>query len=91
MRRILFVLPFLLIASQASAACSKPEDVQAKAMEMMTVMQQLAQKNPTAAQAWSEKTMKATQEMQAKGVKPTDFDTACKFYDDLIADAKKGL
>ncbi|MEN3930076.1 hypothetical protein WJT86_03250 [Microvirga sp. W0021] len=91
MRKFILALPFMFVGAQASAACSSAEDMQAKAMEMMTVVQQLAQKNPTAAQEWSQKTMKAAQDMADSGIKPDDFDKACKFYDDLIADAKKGL
>lgn len=91
MRKFLLAVPLMLIAAQASAACTSAEDVQKKATEMLTTVQQLAQKNPQAAQDWAQKTMKATQEMQASGIKPDDFEKACDFYDNLIADAKKGL
>lgn len=92
MRKLILAASFSLFSAQAFAACSSTEDVQKKATEMLTVVQQLAQKNPQKAQEWSQKTMKATQEMQASGaIKPTDFDKACEFYDTLIEDAKKGL
>lgn len=91
MRKYLLAVPFVFASIQASAACSTAQDFQAKATEMMTVAQQLAQKNPQAAQEWSQKTMKAAQDMQAAGIKADDFEKACKFYDELIAEAKKGL
>ncbi len=91
MRKFLLAIPFALIAAQASAACSKPEDFQAKAMEMSTVAQQLAQKNPTAYQAFAQKTMQAAQDMQTKGIQVNDYEKACAFYDDLINEAKKGM
>ncbi len=90
MRKLLLAIPFVFLSAQASAACTA-EEVQTKAQEMMTTIQQLSAKNPQAAQEWAQKTMKATQDFQASGVKPDDYDAACKFYDDLIADAKKGL
>ncbi len=89
MRKLLLAIPFMFFAAHASAACTEA-DIQKKAMEMMTVAQQLGQKNPTAAQEWSVKATKAAQELQTK-VTPTDLSPACKMYDDLIADAKKSL
>lgn len=91
MRKLILAAAFSLISAQAFAACASSDDVQKKAMELATVVQQLAQKNPQKAQEWSQKTMKATQEFQASGTMPTDFNKACAFYDTLIEDAKKGL
>ncbi|MBB4015143.1 hypothetical protein GGR16_000149 [Chelatococcus caeni] len=84
MRKIALALPMLFIAAPA-LACSQ-QDVQAKAMELSTGLQQLAASNPQAAVDWSKKATDA----QAKAQQASDMGQVCALYDELIAEMKAG-
>ncbi len=79
MKNITLALVVALVSSSAAMACT-PEELQSKAMDLSTQMQTLVAKDPQKAGEVGQK-MAAIQTNQA-----TDMDSACKLYDDLLAE-----
>ncbi len=73
----------LVVAAMPALACT-PQDVQAKATQLMTEAQQLAMRNPQAAADWS----KRASEAQARAQQATDLPQICKLYDEVLADLR---
>ncbi|MBB4091687.1 hypothetical protein HGG72_22505 [Ochrobactrum pecoris] len=78
MKKYLLGALFVVLATP-SFACTA-EEVQAKAMEVATKMQEVAAANPQKAQEIAQKMSGA--QTQAT----SDLEGACKVYDDLLAD-----
>lgn len=81
MKSFLLALSIVTIATP-SFACTN-EELQAKAMQVSTKMQELAAKDPQKAGDIGQRVSKA----QAGGV--SNVDEACKLYDDILADLQK--
>jgi len=73
-------LALAALSSSAAYACTTDE-LQAKAMAVSTKIQDMAQKDPQKASAWSQKF--AAQQQGA--AQPKTVDEICKMYDDLLA------
>lgn len=71
----------LIVAATPSFACTA-EEATAKATELSQKMQELAAKDPQKASEIAQK-MSAAQTQAA-----TDLDSACKVYDDMLAELK---
>ncbi|MBB6012155.1 hypothetical protein HNR59_001500 [Aquamicrobium lusatiense] len=71
----------IMMAATPAFACTA-EEVQSKAMEVSTKMQELAATNPEKAMEIGQKL--ATAQSQAT----TDLDGACKLYDGILEDLK---
>lgn len=72
----------MVLAATPSLACTS-EELQAKAMQVSTKMQQMAAKDPQKAGEIGQKVAKA----QAGGV--SNLDEACKLYDGILVDLEK--
>lgn len=79
MKTSILALGFVLAASGAAFACTA-EEVQAKATEVSTKVQEVVAAHPDKAAEITEKfTALSTQA-------PTDMASACKLYDDLLVE-----
>ena len=88
MKKLIFVLSLVLVLGSGvkgfAATCTEDE-LKAKVTTLMTVIQDICQKDP-------EKCQKVSTEMQAKlgelQKEPT-VDKLCKFYDDFLNELQK--
>ncbi|HWV22475.1 MAG TPA: hypothetical protein VN036_15715 [Devosia sp.] len=79
MKTSILALGFVLAASSAAFACTA-EELQAKAMEVSTKVQTVIAAHP-------EKATDITAKFTALQTNPpTDVESACKVYDDLLAE-----
>ena len=79
MKNITVALLLALASSSAALACT-PEELQSKATDVTTKMQTLVAKDPQKAGEVGQK-MAGIQANQA-----TDMESACKLYDELLAE-----
>lgn len=79
MKTSILALGFIVASSSAAFACTA-EELQAKAMDLSTKVQTVVAAHPDKATAISEKFMA----LQTQP--PADVETACKVYDDLLAE-----
>lgn len=82
MKTVLIALSLSLFASSAALACTA-EELQAKATEVSTKMQALATSDPQKASEIG------TKLASVQTAQPTDLESACKVYDELIAEIEK--
>lgn len=82
MKTSILALGFILATSTAAFACTA-EELQAKAMEVSTKVQTVIAAHPEKATEITEITEKFTA-LQTNP--PTDVESACKVYDDLIVE-----